>query len=116
MQKTLSERRAEALATVFTGTNNRERENRGPLHDRITQFLPDFVDPGDKVANLKRLSLVLDITYQAVHKWMKPGRKNRITPAIAQTLVELSKLTDVKKAPLDWRPAEIQDFWEFVSG
>lgn len=114
MLKTLQTKRDQALAATI-GSNNRERECRGPLHKKITEFLPDFVDPGEKVANLRRIAMVFDITYQGVHKWMRPGRKNRITPFVAEMLVELSKLTDRSKAPLDWRPAEISDFWEFVS-
>lgn len=114
MQKTLKQRRTAALNATM-GSNNRERVSRGPLHLRITQFLPDFVDPGEKVANLARISMVFGITYQGVHKWFKPGRKNRITPAVAQMLVELSHMTDQEKAPLEWRPAEISDFWEFIS-
>jgi hypothetical protein len=114
MPQTLQTKRLQALAAEV-GTNNRERECRGPLHEKITEFLPDFVDPGEKVANLRRISMVFGITYQGVHKWMRPGRKNRITPFVAETLVELSRLTDRSKAPLDWRPAEIKDFWEFMS-
>lgn len=114
MQKTLQSKRDQALAAVFN-SNNRERMSRGPLHDKITEFLPDFVDHDEKVANLTRIAMVFDMTYQGVHKWMRPGHKNRITPFVAEILVELSKLTDRKAAPLEWRPAEIADFWEFVS-
>lgn len=109
---TLRNRRKLALETEI-GSNRRQRKCCGILHSRITRFLPDFIDEGDKFANLRRISIVFNITYQAVYKWMKPGRDNRITAQVAQTLVELSAMTEKKPSP-DWRPATLDDFWEFV--
>lgn len=109
---TLKNRRKLALETEI-GSNRRQRKCCGILHARITRFLPDFIDDGDQYANLRRISIVFNITYQAVYKWMKPGRANRITPAVAQALVELSNMTE-KRPSEDWRPAQVSDFWEFV--
>lgn len=114
MQKTLIERRRERALQAQLGTNYRERKCRGPLHQKITDFLPEFVDPHEKVANLRRLSIAFDMTYQGVHRWMRPGRENRISPQVAESLVELSGMTDPEKAPKGWRKAELADFWEFV--
>ena len=113
MTLNLTKSRERALNMVLR-SNGWDRKSRGVLHTRITRYLPDFIDEGDKVANLRRLSIALDMSYQGVYKWVKPNRPNRITPQIAQMLVELSRLTDREKAPKDWRPATLEDFWEFV--
>jgi len=116
MTLNLTKSRERALQAALI-SNGWDRKIRGILHTRITRFLPEFVDNGDKCANLRRLSIALDMSYQGVYKWMRPNRPNRITPQVAQMLVELSKLTDRKssKVPENWRPATIEDFWEFVA-
>lgn len=111
MSKTLETLRNEAL-TYEIGPNRHERRCLGPLHERLTQFLPDFIDENEEFVNTRRLAMALDMTYAGVHRWMRPGEKNRISPQAAQRLVNLSKLTDPRHE--GFRPARIEDFWEFV--
>lgn len=92
---------------------NKKRTSRGPLHDRMTKFLPDFIEPGDGCASIHRIAMALGMSNQGVYKMMRPGVPNRIEPKIAEMLVELSSLS--KKRDSDFRPATIADFWEFVN-
>lgn len=108
----LEKRRLKALNEEIA-SNNRERKCCGVLHQRMTRFLPDFIDEGEEFVNLRRISIAFEMSYQGVYKWVKPNQPNRITAQVAQTLVDLSKLTE-NKPDKDWRPATIEDFWEFV--
>lgn len=100
-----------ALAKTFSP--GQPRKSRGPLHDRMSQFLPDFVDEGENCCNLQRLAIALEMTPQGVYKIFRPGRTNRVSPNVVDLLVELSSLT--KKRSPGFRPATVQDFWDFVS-
>ena len=111
MSKSLEEAREIALSYAI-GPNRHERKCLGPLHQKLSTFLPEFVDKDEKFCNTTRLAMALGMTYAGVHRWMRPGRRNRITPDVAHKLVALSNLTKVK--PDGFRPATIEDFWEFV--
>ncbi|MFC5394228.1 hypothetical protein [Bosea vestrisii] len=89
-----------------------KRESRGPLHDLITKALPDFVDDGDSVANLHKLADALDLTYQGVYKWFRPGRKNQIAKNQVQRIVAMSEQQTSGGA--DFVPVKSADFWEFL--
>lgn len=112
MSKSLEEARNLALSHQFA-PNRHHRRCLSVLHERLTEFLPDFIDPNEEFINLARLAMALDMTYAGVHRWMRPGRPNRITPSIVDKLCKLSEMSEKRSA--GFRPAGINDFWEFVS-
>ncbi|TPI86426.1 helix-turn-helix domain-containing protein [Mesorhizobium sp. B2-8-9] len=89
------------------------RSSRGPLHDLLTQALPDFMHARDGVCDLDRLAEKLDMTRQGVYKWFKPGRANRIPAKQVEEIVKLS--ANQRKRGREFVPATREDFWQFLS-
>ena len=90
---------------------------RGPLHRVLTEKLPDLRGAGG-VCNLRRLATELNMTYQGVYKWMRPGRKHRLPFDQVKRIVALSErqtlatLSEEERAK--WRPAIEADFFEYI--
>jgi len=89
-----------------------KRESRGPLHDLITRALPDLVDQEHGVANLHKLAEALEMTYQGVYKWFKPGRQNLISTNRVDRIVEMSR--NQSNPPEGFKPVTQADFWDFL--
>ncbi len=105
------------LGTVDDGRPDRgnryekARSSRGPLHDLLTEKLPDFRHETSGVCNLHMLAKVRGITFQAVYKWF--GRENRIPYKQANWLIELS--ANQKERPEGFRPLTYDDLRPFIA-
>lgn len=90
------------------------RKNRGPLHHLIGRALPSICGP-DGVANLHELAKTLDLTYAAVHKWMRPDAEHKIPAKQARRIVKLSEeFAENKDAPKSFKPVSEADFLPFL--
>ncbi len=93
------------------------RTDRGPLHQVLTEKLPDLRGPGG-VCDLHRLALELGMTHQGVYKWMKPGRPNQLPFAQVKRIVALSERQSLRgldtQEKEQWSPATEADFFEFI--
>lgn len=52
----------------------KKRANLGPLHQLLTEKLPDLIDENGEVCDLHRLAKELALTYQGVYKWTSQDR------------------------------------------
>ena len=89
-----------------------KRASRGPLHDLLTRALPDLIDDRSQVANLHKLAAALNLTYQGVYKWFRPGRTNQIAANQVERIVEMSQKQTTGGA--DFVPVTREDFWDFL--
>lgn len=88
------------------------RQNLGPLHELLTEKLPDLTGPGG-VCDLHKLAKELSMTYQGVYKWMPPKRKNQLPFKQVKRIVALSERQ--KRAPEGFVPATEADFHPYIS-
>lgn len=96
------------------------RANLGPLHDLLTEKLPDFIGAGD-VCDLHKLAKELAMTYQGVYKWCSLGRlpfkqvKRLVALSQRQKLGKLTAEQQTRYEAKPFEPATEADFHEFIA-
>jgi hypothetical protein len=97
-------------------TNNRRnkaRKSLGPLHDLLTERLPDLRHPAYGVCDLHELAKLRGMSFQGVYKWFRPNHPNKLPVGQVDFLVDLSARQ--KDVGDDFVPLSRDDLWPFVN-
>lgn len=96
--------------------NNRRRKARrslGPLHDLLTEKLPQLCDPVTGICDLHKLAKLRGMTFQGVYKWFRPHHPNRLPIGQVDFLVALSESHAEEDDTFE--PLSRDDLWPYLS-